>query len=87
LAALSQTVKTKSNWRDPGSENSFQALLRSPVVEICATSSCRSASGRTMPEGWLPALYAVNAGFRLEFSIASAMMERAEFPVHRNKTL
>ncbi len=46
-----------------------------------------TASGRTEPDGWLPALYAVKFGQPLWFMRASAMIERAEFPVHRNKTL
>ena len=37
-------------------ENSSQLLLRKPLPGICATSSWRKASGRTLPEGWLPAL-------------------------------
>jgi hypothetical protein len=45
------------------------------------------ASGRTTPDGWLPALYAVKFGIPLRFMIASAMIERAEFPVHKNNTL
>ena len=56
-------------------------------METCAVSSCFSASGRTFPVGKLPALYAEKLGLPLWFMMASAMMERAEFPVHRNKTL
>ena len=87
FAALSQTVKTKSRLGAPGCANSSQLLLRSPVVGKCAASSCRNASGRTVPVGWLPALYPVKCGWPLWFRTASAMMERAEFPVHKNSTL
>src|SRR5713226_4269929 len=51
LAALSQTVKTKSSFGAPGLANSSQLLLRKPELGRCAASSCRSASGRTVPEG------------------------------------
>ena len=40
-----------------------------------------------MPEGWLPALYALNEFLPLKFKSASAMMDRAEFPVHKKRTL
>ena len=39
LAALSQTVKTKSSRGASGLENSLQLLLRRPVVGKCADSS------------------------------------------------
>ena len=44
-------------------------------------------SGRTIPDGWLPALYAAKFGKPLCFKIASAMMEQAELPVQRKSTL
>src|ERR1017187_10811908 len=87
LAALSHTVKTKFICGAPGAENSSHDLLRSPCVAIPADSSCFNASGRGVPDGWLPALYAVKLPLALWFMIASAMIERAEFPVHRNNTL
>jgi hypothetical protein len=34
-----------------------------------------------------PALYAVKVGLPFLFRMASAIIERAEFPVHKNKTL
>jgi hypothetical protein len=52
-----------------------------------ASSICRRASGRTVPEGWLPALNAVKSGVPFRLKMASAMIERAEFPVQRNRTL
>ena len=55
-AALSQTVKTKFIFGAPGFANSSQLLLRKPSVGRCANSIILSASGRTTPEGWLPAL-------------------------------
>jgi hypothetical protein len=62
-------------------------LLRTPAVEKCAASNCFSASGRTFPVGRLPALKAVKIGLPLRFMIASAMIDRAEFPVQRKSTL
>jgi len=56
FAALSHTVKTKSSFGAPGLENSSQLLLRKLWVGIRAESSRCSASARTVPEGWLPAL-------------------------------
>jgi hypothetical protein len=87
LAALSQTVNTKSILGAPGRVNSSQLLLRRPLAGIPARASSLSASGRTVPEGCLPALKAVKAGLPLKLRMASAMIERAEFPVHRNSTL
>jgi len=71
----------------PGAANSSHDLLRKPSVSMPADSICLSASGRGAPEGRLPALYAVKAPFPRWFRIASAMIERAEFPVQRNRTL
>src|SRR6185437_152773 len=51
LAALSQTVNTKSIFGAPGSANSSQLLLRSPTVGMRATCSWVIASGLTFPEG------------------------------------
>ena len=56
LAALSQTVKTKLNRGAPGAANSSQDLLRSPSTGRPTACNCRNASGRTVPDGWLPAL-------------------------------
>src|SRR5208283_4543600 len=86
-AALSQTVKTKFIRGAPGLANSSQLLLRRPATGKPATSSCFSASGLTRPVGWLPALKAWKLGLPRWFKIASARMERAEFPVQRNSTL
>ena len=60
--------------------NSSQLLLRKPVAGNFASSSCFKASGRTIPEGWLPALKALKEGRPLKFSIASAMIDRAGYP-------
>src|SRR5215469_7545016 len=87
LAALSQTVNTKSILGASGLANSFQSLLRKPVVDSFALSISISAAGWTLLFGWLPALHAVKLGNPFRFMIASAMIERAEFPVQRNKTL
>src|SRR3979490_1296220 len=56
LAALSQTVKTKSIGGAPGLANSSQLLLRKLDVGSLAVSSCLSANGLTRPVGKLPAL-------------------------------
>src|SRR3984885_5182477 len=87
FAALSHTVKTKFISGALGLENSSQLLLRAFSVGRLAVCSCFRASGRTEPVGKLPALYAVKFGLRLPLRMASAMMERAEFPVQRNSTL
>jgi hypothetical protein len=87
FAALSQTVITKSKCGASGFTNSSQLLLRKPVVGSLAFSICRSAVGWILPLGWLPALKAVKFGEPLLLRIASAMMDRAEFPVQRNRTL
>src|SRR6266850_498225 len=71
----------------PGRENSFQSLLRSPWVDRRFFSISSNARGFTLPVGWLPALKALNLLFPRALSIASAMMLRAELPVHRNRTL
>jgi hypothetical protein len=83
-------VNAKSICGAPGNANSFHDLLRNPSVEIPAISSCFNASGRGVPVGLLPALYAVNVPpifIARWFRIASARIDRAEFPVHKNKTL
>src|SRR5256885_11249421 len=72
---------------ESGLANSSQLLLCKPAVGNCAASSVFSATGFTRPAGWLPALYAVKCGFPFWLRMASARIERAEFPVHRNKTL
>src|SRR6266404_1121542 len=87
FAALSQTVKTKFIFGESGFANSSQLLLCKPAVGSFAASSVFSATGFTRPAGWLPALYAAKFGLPREFRITSARIERAEFPVHRNKTL
>jgi hypothetical protein len=50
-------------------------------------SSSANARGCTAPFGWLPALKALNLPLARWFRIDSARMLRAEFPVHKNKTL
>src|ERR1700722_20977806 len=87
LAALSQTVNTKFMVAAPGMENSSQLLLRAASTGRSASCNCLIASGRTLPEGELPALYAVKCGSRLPLRIASAIIDRAELPVQRNRTL
>jgi len=45
------------------------------------------ASGFTRPVGWLPALKARKCPPPSEFRTDSAMIERAELPVHGKRTL
>src|SRR5262245_48296092 len=86
-AALSQTVNTKSTDVAPGVANSVHDFERNADVSCPRLSSSRIASGCTLPFGWLPALYARNFVAPILLRIASAMIERAELPVQRNKTL
>jgi hypothetical protein len=62
----------------------FAAQFRSGEFSEFQLSEC---AGMYAPFGRLPALYAVKFAAPLRFMMASAMMERAEFPVHKNKTL
>jgi hypothetical protein len=78
---------TKSSAGALADANSLQLLLRKPCDGTRAASSCRSASGRTRPDGWLPALNARKPGDPLWFVMASAMIERAELAVHKKSTL
>src|SRR5690606_33978308 len=87
LAALSQTVKTKSRWGAPAAANSSQFLLRSPAVDSRFFSSSSRANGFTAPAGWLPAEKARKRPFPTALRIDSARMLRAELPVQRNSTL
>src|SRR5258706_13714180 len=87
LAALPQTVNTKSRRGAPGPESSFQLLLWKPSSEWLPRRSISRASGWTAPFGWLPALKARKRPPPHRWSSASAMMLRAELPVQRNRTL
>src|SRR3546814_784529 len=86
-AALSQTVKMKSKRGAPGCENSSQLFERRPAVSNPSSSRRESACGWTSPLGKLPALKARKHPSPSRFSSASAKIERALFPVHRNSTL
>src|SRR5450755_899975 len=55
-AALSQTVMTKSSGGESACANSDQLLLRRSSVDMRFALSNSSASGLTLPTGWLPAL-------------------------------
>ena len=87
FAALSQTVKTKLRFGAPGFANSSQLLLRSPPWAGEPLRVASAPRDEQIPAGWLPALYAMKLGRPLRFRMASAMIERAELPVHRNSTL
>jgi hypothetical protein len=54
---------------------------------LSQTVNTKSMKGATRPFGWLPALYAQNFPPPILLRTASAMIDRAEFPVHRNSTL
>ena len=71
----------------PRRENSSQLLLRKPVVEMPASLKLLQRFGTNRPRRMTSGAVAVKTGFPLWLRIASAMMERAEFPVHRNRTL
>src|SRR3954452_13057825 len=86
-AALSQTVKMKSNFGAPALANSSHDLERKPVTSKPRPLSSASVCGFTWPLGWLPALHARKRPAPTLFKIASAIIERAELPVHRNSTL
>jgi len=79
-------LKTKSITGASGRAGSSQFLLRRPSVSIPFPRSASSAFRLTTPVGWLPAEKALNFPWPIRFSTASAMMLRAELPVHRNRT-
>src|SRR6185312_2725434 len=86
-AALSQTVKMKSKSGAPGLANSSHDLDRNSDTAKPRPRNSLRVLGFTSPLGWLPALQARNPGPPTLFKIASAIMDRAELPVHRNRTL
>src|SRR3546814_1531618 len=57
-AALSQTVKIKSNCGASGAANSSQLFERMPAMSKPSPFRTDSAIGWTAPLGWLPALQA-----------------------------
>ena len=79
--------KHKIHRRSAGLRELVPVLLRASAVGRFAASSSSNASGRTLPEGWLPALQAVKRGLPQRFIMASAVIVRAEFAVHRKRTL
>src|SRR5579871_3427204 len=87
LAALSQTVKTKSSSGAPGPENSSQLLDLNPSVGKPSPRRRESACGFTVPFGQDPAENARNLSPPVLLRSASARIERAEFPVQRKSTL
>jgi hypothetical protein len=58
-AAEAQTVKMKSISGAPGAANSSHDLLRASGSGTPCLSRVSSATGFTVPDGWLPAEYAV----------------------------
>src|SRR3546814_20940737 len=81
-AALSQTVKMKSNCGASGTANSSQLFERMPAVSNPSPFKTESAIGWTSPLGWLPALHARNRPSPSLFLLASPKLERALVPVH-----
>ena len=88
LAALSQTVKTKSSLGGAG-QGEF-------VPGLAAQTAGRQMRHFELPQGLRSNRFPkddfrrckpVKLGWPLKFRMASAMIERAELPVHRNKTL
>src|SRR5688500_17043827 len=86
-AAASQTVKRNSRSAAPGAANSSQLLDRSPSVGKPRSRRISIAMGWTSPLGKLPAENARKRPSPSRLSSASARIERAELPVHRNRTL
>src|SRR5262245_30810 len=86
-AALSQTVKMKSMCGASGVANAVQLFETNPEVGNPRRVSSLSANGCTSPLGRLPAEKALNLPSPSLLRIASAMIDRAEFPVHKNSTL
>src|SRR5262249_45507961 len=86
-AALSQTVKMKSMCGASGVANAVQLFETNPEVGNPRRVSSLSANGCTSPLGRLPAEKALNLPSPSLLRIASAMIDRAEFPVHKKSTL
>ena len=86
-AALSQTVNTKSSLGASRRENSSHDFERNPSVGYLSWFNRSSAKGCTWPLGMLPALYSLNLPALKWLTTVSAMIERAELCVHRNKML
>src|SRR5262245_48781242 len=86
-AALSHTVKMKSIRGASGVANTVQLFEAKPLVGSPKRSSSSSASRCTSPFGRLPAENALNRPSPSLLRIASAIMDRAEFPVHKKSTL
>src|ERR1700681_3644182 len=87
LAALSQTVKTKSITGASGPANSCQLFERKLSVGESRLLSTLIANGFTVPFGWLPAEKLRKYWRPSLRRIDSARIERALLPVHRKRTL
>src|SRR6202022_5167089 len=85
-AALSQTVKTKSIAGASGLANSSQFFERKTSIGKSRLLRTLIANGLAAPF-WLPAENARKCGRPSFRRIDSARIERALFPVHRNRTL
>src|SRR5262249_1304030 len=85
-AALSQTVKAKSSGGAPGFANSFHDFERKP--DVSEPRLCNSWIVCRFPRalGWVPGVEAWNLPAPSLFRMASAMIERAELPVHKKRT-
>ena len=70
----------------PGRENSLQSLLRRPSVGRSVLFEELQREWIDAPGRMTPRAEGFEFGFPEEFRIDSAMMLRAELPVHRNRT-
>jgi hypothetical protein len=78
----SHSVITKSNRRRV---NSLRCLDRLALISMPRWRMTRTAFGWT-GFGWLPALMTSTVPFESEWSSASAICDRAPFPVQRKRT-
>jgi hypothetical protein len=80
-------VKTKSIFGEPGVANSSHDFERAKGVSSFRFFRSSMANGWTSPLGWDPAENALKRSPPSLPRMASARIERAEFPVQRNRTL
>lgn len=87
LSGIITDRKNEIEFGAPGLANSSQFLLRAAQDWHVGGLQLLEGLGRTVPAARLPALYALKLGLPFKFRSAPAMIERAELPVHKNKTL
>ena len=86
-AALSQTVKTKSSCGAPGAANSAQDFERSADDVVVELAQQIERARIDLSFGLAAGVKARNFPRPARLRIASAMIERAELPVQRKRTL